>query len=85
MNWDHVEGNWKQFKGAVRERWGKLTDNDLDVVAGKREQLAGTLQKHYGYAKETAEKEIDAFLAACPSDVSEGSQRSHEKVKTAGR
>jgi uncharacterized protein YjbJ (UPF0337 family) len=61
MNWEKVQGNWKQFKGKVKEKWGKLTDDDLTVVAGKREQLAGILQKKYGYAKEQAEKELDEF------------------------
>jgi uncharacterized protein YjbJ (UPF0337 family) len=61
MNWDQVQGNWKQFAGKVRAKWGKLTDNDLQVVAGKRDQLAGMLQKKYGYAKDQAEKELDEF------------------------
>ena len=49
MNWDQISGNWKQFKGSVKERWGKLTDNDLTVVAGKRDKLAGILQERYGW------------------------------------
>jgi uncharacterized protein YjbJ (UPF0337 family) len=61
MNWDQVSGNWKQFTGKVREKWGKLTDNDLTVIAGKKDQLAGLLQKRYGMAKEAAEKELDDF------------------------
>lgn len=65
MNWDQVQGNWKQFKGNVKEKWGKLTDDDFDVVAGKRDQLAGVLQKRYGYAKEQAEKQIDEFCQSC--------------------
>ena len=48
MNWDQIEGNWKQVKGKFREKWGKLTDDDLDVVAGKRDQLLGKLQEKYG-------------------------------------
>jgi uncharacterized protein YjbJ (UPF0337 family) len=58
MNWDQVAGNWKQFKGVVREKWGKLTDDDLDVVAGKRDQLLGKIQEKYGITKEEAEKEF---------------------------
>jgi uncharacterized protein YjbJ (UPF0337 family) len=61
MNWENVQGNWKQFKGKVKEKWGKLTDDELTVVAGKRDQLSGILQKKYGYAKEQAEKELDEF------------------------
>jgi uncharacterized protein YjbJ (UPF0337 family) len=59
MNWDQVKGDWKQFRGKVQEKWGQLTDDDLDVINGKREQLAGKLQARYGYAKEHAEKEVD--------------------------
>jgi uncharacterized protein YjbJ (UPF0337 family) len=64
MNWDQIEGQWKQVKGKVKEKWGKLTNDDLDVISGKKDQLAGLLQKRYGYAKEKAEKEIDAFAAS---------------------
>jgi uncharacterized protein YjbJ (UPF0337 family) len=62
MNWDRVEGNWKQFKGQVQQKWGKLTDDDLDVIEGKRTELAGRLQERYGYAKDDAEKNIDSWL-----------------------
>ena len=62
MNWDQIQGDWKQLTGKVKEKWGKLTDNDLTVIAGKRDQLAGILQERYGYAKEQAEKELDEFL-----------------------
>jgi uncharacterized protein YjbJ (UPF0337 family) len=61
MNWDHIAGNWKQLSGKVKEKWGKFTDDELIVVAGKRDQLAGSLQKHYGIAKEQAEKDVDEF------------------------
>ena len=59
MNTDRLQGNWKQTKGSVKERWGKLTDDDLDVIAGKQDQLEGRLQQRYGYAKDQARKEID--------------------------
>jgi uncharacterized protein YjbJ (UPF0337 family) len=61
MNWDQIAGKWTQFKGQVKEKWGKLTDDDLDVAAGKRDQIAGKLQQRYGYAKEQAEREVDEF------------------------
>jgi uncharacterized protein YjbJ (UPF0337 family) len=61
MNWDQVKGNWKQFSGKVKEKWGKLTDDDLTTIAGKRDQLVGKLQTAYGYSKEQAEKEIAEF------------------------
>jgi uncharacterized protein YjbJ (UPF0337 family) len=59
MNWDRIEGEWKQMKGSVKEQWGKLTDDDLDVAAGKRDQLVGKIQNRYGIAKDEAEKQID--------------------------
>ncbi|MBG7622533.1 CsbD family protein [Herbaspirillum sp. AP02] len=61
MNWDIVEGNWKQFKGKAKEQWGKLTDDDLDVIAGKRDQLAGRVQEAYGVSKDEAEKQVRDF------------------------
>lgn len=65
MNWDTIEGQWKQFRGKVREQWGKLTDDDLDVIAGKRDQLAGMIQKKYGLAKDEAERQVDEFASTC--------------------
>ena len=65
MNWDQVKGNWKQFKGKAKEKWGKLTDNDLDVIAGQKDQLVGRLQREYGYQKEQAEKEVEEFCRTC--------------------
>jgi uncharacterized protein YjbJ (UPF0337 family) len=62
MNWDRVEGNWKQFKGKAREQWGNLTDDDLDRVEGKRQELSGKLQERYGIAKDEAERQIDDWL-----------------------
>jgi uncharacterized protein YjbJ (UPF0337 family) len=62
MNWDRIEGNWKTFKGQVRQKWGKLTDDDLDVIEGKRTELSGRLQERYGYAQDEAEKNIDTWL-----------------------
>ena len=58
MNKDQADGNWKQFKGKVKEKWGKLTDDDLTVVEGKRDQLVGEFQERYGYQKDQAEKEL---------------------------
>jgi uncharacterized protein YjbJ (UPF0337 family) len=62
MNWDRVEGNWKEFKGKAQQQWGKLTNDDLDVIEGRRKELAGRLQQRYGYAKDQAEREIDSWL-----------------------
>ncbi len=58
MNSDQASGNWKQFKGKVKEQWGKLTDDDMTVIEGKRDQLVGKIQERYGYAKDEAEKEV---------------------------
>jgi len=61
MNRHRVEGNWKQIKGKAKQQWGKLTDNEFDVIAGKRDQLSGKIQEQYGITKEEAEKQIAAF------------------------
>ena len=61
MNWDRIEGNWKQLKGNAKQQWGKLTDDQLDVIAGKRDQLAGKIQEAYGISKDEAEKQLDAW------------------------
>jgi uncharacterized protein YjbJ (UPF0337 family) len=63
MNWDRLEGNWKQFKGQVKEQWGKLTDDDFDKAAGRRDQLAGRIQERYGLARDEADRQIDGWLA----------------------
>ncbi len=62
MNWDQVAGKWKQYKGQMKEKWGKLTDDDLDVINGKRQQLVGRIQERYGIAREEAEKQADEFV-----------------------
>lgn len=59
MNWDVIEGKWKEMKGAVREKWGDLTDDELEQIAGKKDKLAGVLQQKYGKTKEVIDKEID--------------------------
>ena len=61
MDWDRIEGNWKQFTGKVKEKWGDLTDDEITQINGKREQLEGALQKRYGYAKDKARDEVDAW------------------------
>ena len=61
MNWDRIQGNWKQFRGRAREAWGKLTDDDLDQAAGKRDRLVGKIQERYGIAKDEAERRVDRW------------------------
>jgi uncharacterized protein YjbJ (UPF0337 family) len=58
MNWDQITGNWTQLKGRVREKWGKLTNDDVDVIAGRRDQLLGKLQERYGIARDAAENQV---------------------------
>lgn len=65
MNTDTLKGQWKQLTGKVKEKWGKLTDNDLAIVNGTRDQLIGKIQEKYGYAKERAEQEVAEFEKAC--------------------
>jgi uncharacterized protein YjbJ (UPF0337 family) len=62
MNTDQLSGKWKQMKGAAKQQWGKLTDDDLEVIAGKRDSLVGKLQERYGMAKEDAQTKADAWL-----------------------
>ena len=62
MNWDIVEGKWKQLMGGVKQQWGKLTDDDLDMAAGSRDKLVGRVQERYGYGKDEAEKEVDSYF-----------------------
>jgi uncharacterized protein YjbJ (UPF0337 family) len=66
MDWNRVEGNWKQFKGKIKEQWGNLTDDDLDQINGRREQLEGKLQQRYGYAKDQVRKDVDDWISAQP-------------------
>ena len=61
MNWDIVAGNWKQFQGKVKTQWGKLTDDQLDVIAGKRIELSGKIQEAYGITQDQAEQQIKLF------------------------
>ena len=65
MNEDQIKGNWKQFKGKVKEKWGKLTDDDLDVIEGREDQLVGKLQERYGIARQEAEKQYRQFIDSC--------------------
>lgn len=62
MNWDRIEGNWKEFKGKAQRQWGKLTDDDWDVIKGNREILIGRIQERYGRARDEAEREVEGWL-----------------------
>ncbi len=68
MNWDTIKGDWKQFRGKVKEKWGQLSDDELDRIQGRREQLAGAIQKKYGIAKDEAERQLKDFESSCSCD-----------------
>jgi len=90
MNSDQLEGKWKQVKGEVREKWGKLTDDDIQIVGGRRDQLIGRVQQRYGMAKEAATNEVDTFVKNLtdPSEdfiASTGTEGNRSKVHSAGR
>ena len=74
MNWDQIEGKWKQVSGSLKQQWGKLTDDDLDVIAGQRDKLVGKLQERDGYAKEDAQKRADEWVKT----ADKASRESHE-------
>lgn len=61
MQWDYIEGKWQELRGRAREQWGKLTDDDLDMIAGKRDQLVGILQQRYGKARDEVERQVHDF------------------------
>ncbi len=75
MNWDRVEGNWKQVMGKAREKWGKLSNDDMEVIGGRRDQLVGHIQERYGIARDVAQKQADEWAEALKEE---------EKVSTAG-
>ena len=75
MNWDQIEGRWKQMSGSIRERWGKLTDDDIHLIEGKREKFIGLLQERYGVSREQAHRDLDEWLAS--QDVKTRTSGSH--------
>jgi uncharacterized protein YjbJ (UPF0337 family) len=74
MNWDQIQGKWKQLKGNARQKWAKLTDDDLEYIAGNREHFAGRLQERYGIAREEAERQLDAWQKTVSEPQSSKSQ-----------
>ncbi len=77
MNWDQIEGKWKQVKGSVKQQWGKLTDDDLDVIAGQRDKLVGKLQERYGFARDEAQKKADEWVKVAGQDSRQGEDSRH--------
>jgi len=78
MNWNQMDGKWQQMKGSLKQQWGKLTDDDLDVIAGQRDKLVGKLQERYGYAKDEAQRKADEW-------VKMAGDKSREPQHTGGR
>ena len=85
MNSDQLKGKWKQVKGSVKERWGKLTDDDLEVIDGKHEQLIGKVQEKYGIAREAAQKQVDEWNATLPHDSEAEDRTMARKAETEER
>jgi uncharacterized protein YjbJ (UPF0337 family) len=71
MKWDQIQGDWKLLTGKVREKWGRLTDDDLIGIAGKRDRFSGLLQERYGYAREQSDREIEKFTKSLTPNDSE--------------
>ncbi|MGA7293630.1 MAG: CsbD family protein [Terriglobales bacterium] len=82
MNSDQMKGKWKQIKGSAKERWGKLTDDDLNVIDGQTDQLIGTIQERYGIAREAAQKQVDEWNATIAHET-EVDQKLHEQRRKA--
>ena len=82
MDWNRVEGNWKQVKGKVKEKWGKLTDDDLTAINGSRDQLEGKIQERYGYAKDQARKEIEDWYRSTESDLADQIEAIRTDIQT---
>jgi uncharacterized protein YjbJ (UPF0337 family) len=68
MNWDTIAGRWKEFSGKVRQQWDKLSDDEIGQIGGKKDELVGSLQKHYGYAKDDAHRAVDDFTNGLRDD-----------------
>jgi len=81
MNWDQIQGKWKQTKGSLKQKWGKLTDDDLDVIAGSRDKFIGKLQERYGIARDEAQKNADEWVKSL-RDEDLGAMEHHPVGKT---
>jgi len=84
MNWDQVEGKWKQMKGSIRQKFGQLTDSDYEQIAGSRDKFLGRLQERYGYTREKAESELNELLRSSAPQEEAGQTQAPPKVKTGG-
>ena len=77
MNWERVEGQWNQLKGELKSKWAKLTDDDLKIVGGKKDQLIGKLQERYGVMKDEAERQVNEWVAKLGDRDQRGQNRQH--------
>ena len=77
MNWDELQGKWTAYRGKAQEKWGKLTNDDLDVIAGKRDQFVGRLQERYGLLRDEAEKQVDEFAKS----IERSNDRERERIE----
>ena len=82
MNWDRIKGNWTQFRGQVLQQWGRLTDDDLDVINGHRQVLSGRIQETYGISKDEAERQVKAFEQSLQDDSGRPDRRPGEAHPT---
>lgn len=87
MNWDRIEGDWKQLKGKAKEQWGKLADDQFDIIAGKRDQLVGAIQKAYGIARDEAERQVKEWEKRCErmfDKADKAARRGADRVEKVG-
>lgn len=85
MNWDQVQGKWKQYKGKAKERWGQFTDDDLDTIDGRAQQLVGKIQERYGIEKEQAERQANEFLKSLDTETTQERKQDEKQHRVAGR
>jgi uncharacterized protein YjbJ (UPF0337 family) len=84
MNWDQIEGKWKQMKGSMKQKWGQLTDSDFEQIAGSRDKFIGRLQERYGYTREQADKELSQWMTSQQHEHSQPGTTEKPQVKTGG-
>jgi uncharacterized protein YjbJ (UPF0337 family) len=82
MNWDQIEGKWKQYAGKIKSKWGKLTDDDITMLSGKKDQLVGLVQERYGIARDEAERQVDEFGGSFSDDNAMQREENARRDKT---
>lgn len=80
MDWNRIEGNWKQFKGKAKQQWGRLTADQIEIIAGKRDQLVGKIQEAYGIAKDEAERQVNEWEQRCEALFDQQARRAKERA-----